>query len=329
MLSRSAQSLYWLGRYLERAGNLSRLLQLQSESLVDRPIREIHFGWNRIYNYVRRDPPGGEIRLFGDEEYALADSFALADDLTFERSNPSSVYSCFAQGRENARHTRHCISPEVWTCLNTTYLRLQQQTIASMWQYEPTAFYQGLAADIETFGGLAESTMYHDDRFSFLQLGRQVERAQGAAALLLSQIDTVVASSSQEFNEEDWTSLLRVFYALEVYNHAYSVAVLPDRVMDLLVSDPLLPESVGRSVALIGSEIAAIGNGPYSRSGRALQRLVGRLAAMINYEWPDAEERIPLLREISEGTEELHFLITQAYFDYPIQEPSFRQAQAM
>ncbi len=322
MLSRSAQSLYWLGRYLERAGNLCRLLQLQSESLVDRPVREIHFGWNRVYKYVRRDPPGGEVQLFGDEDFVLADSFALADDLTFERGNPSSVYSCFVQGRENARHTRHCISPEVWTCLNATYLRLQRQDIATVWQWEPTAFYQGLATDIETFGGLAEATMYHDDRWSFLQLGRLVERAQGAAGLLLSQIDTVVASSQQEFHEEDWTSLLRVFYAMEVYNHTYSVAVLPDRVLDLLVSDPLLPESIGRSVALIGSEISAIGSGPYSRSGRALQRLVGRLSSMINYEWPDEEERLPLLRQISEGADELHLLITEAYFDYPIQEPA-------
>ena len=321
MLSRSAQSLYWLGRYLERAGNLCRLLQLQSESLVDRPVREIHFGWNRIYKYVQRDPPGGEIQLFGDEEFVLADSFALADDLTFERGNPSSVYSCFALGRENARHTRHCISPEVWTRLNTSYLRLQEQSIASMWRWEPRVFYQELATDIETFGGLAESTMYHDDRWSFLQLGRYVERAQSAAGLLLAHIDTVVSSATQEFHEEDWTSLLRVFYALEVYNQSYSVAVLPDRVMDLLVSDPLLPESLVRSVALIESEIGAIGSGPYSRSGRALQRLVGRLAAMINYEWPDEEERVPLLKEISEGAEELHFLITEAYFDYPVQEP--------
>ena len=174
--------------------------------------------------------PAAKIHLFGDEEYALADSFALADDLTFERSNPSSVYSCFAQGRENARHTRHCISPEVWTCLNTAYLRLQQQNIATVWRWEPTAWYQAVATDIETFGGLAETTMYHDDRWSFLQLGRYVERAQGAAALLLAQIDTTTASASQEFYEEDWTSLLRVFFALEVYNLTYSVSVLPDRV---------------------------------------------------------------------------------------------------
>ena len=162
--------------------------------------------------------------------------------------------------------------------------------------------------------------MYHDDRWSFLQLGRYVERAQGSAALLLAQLDSVVASESEEFNEEDWTSLLRVYYALEVYNHAYSVAVLPDRVMDLLVSDPLLPESLCRTVRLIESEITAIGSGPNSRTGRAMQRLVGRLSAMINYEWPDEEERVALLREISEGTEELHFLITAAYFDYPVEE---------
>ncbi len=321
MLSRSAQSLYWLGRYLERAGNLSRLLQLQSESLVDRPVRDIHFGWTRIYNYVQREPPAGEIALFGDEEYVLADSFTLADDLTFERANPCSVFSCFAQGRENARHTRHCISQEVWTCLNTAYLRLQQQNISSVWQWEPTAFYQSVATDIETFGGLAESTMYHDDRWSFLQLGRYVERAQGACALLLAQVDTTNDSANQEFHEEDWISLLRVFFALEVYNHTFSVAVIPPRVMDLLVSDPLLPESLGRTVKLIESEITAIGSGPYSRSGRALQRLVGRLSAMINFEWPDEDEPISLLREISEGTEELHFLITDAYFDYPASAP--------
>ena len=166
--------------------------------------------------------------------------------------------------------------------------------------------------------------MYHDDRWSFLQLGRYVERAQGAAALLLAQIDTATATAraNQEFHEEDWTSLHRVFFALEVYNHTYSVAVLLDRVMDLLVSDPLLPESLGRTVKLIESEIGAIGSGPYSRSGRALQRLVGRLFATVNYEWPDEEERLALLEEMSKGADELHFLISEAYFDYPVQRPA-------
>ena len=91
MLSRSAQGLYWMGRYLERAEFLCRLLRFQTEALVDRPIREIHFGWTRIYNSMGREPPGGGLELMDSDEFTLADSYTLADDLTFERSNSDSV----------------------------------------------------------------------------------------------------------------------------------------------------------------------------------------------------------------------------------------------
>ena len=318
MLSRHAQSLYWIGRYLERAGHLCRLLRLQSEALVDRPVREIHFGWNRIYNSIGSQPPGGRVDLFGDEEFALADSFTLADDLTFERSNPSSVFSCFAHGRENARDTRHCISPEVWTRLNTSFQGLQEQDMATVWRGEPWSFYDYTVAEINTFNGLAETTMYHDEGWSFLQLGRHIERAQCAISLLLSQIDD--SGLSGDYYEADWVSLLRIFHALEVYQRLHSAEVDPGQVVDLLVSDPLLPDSLCRSINLIASEIDVIGRGPRRHSSRAVQRLSGRLSSMINNEWPDSEERLDLLREISEVCGELHYLVTAAYFEYPVQE---------
>ena len=320
MLSRHAQSLYWIGRYLERAGHLCRLLRLQSEALVDRPVREIHFGWNRIYNSIGRQPTGGGADLFGDEEFALADSFTLADDLTFERTNPSSVYTCFSLGRENARHTRHCISPEVWTCLNTAYLNLQQLDMVAVWRGEPRAFYNETVAEINTFGGLAETTMYHDEGWSFLHLGRYIERAQCAATLLLSQIDSSEASGTEEFYEADWISLLRIFHALEVYNHIHSADVQPDLVLDLLVSDPLLPESLCRSLNLVEVEVETIGRGPRRHSNRAVHRLTGRLSGLINYDWPDRQDRMNLLREVAEYCGELHHLITAAYFEYPVQD---------
>ena len=321
MLSRHAQSLYWIGRYLERAGHLCRLLRLQSEALVDRPVREIHFGWNRIYGSVKRDPPGGSVDIFGEEEFALADSFALADDLTFELSNPNSVFSCFSKGRENARDTRHCISPEVWTSLNTSYQKLQQQDMASVWRWEPTRFYDETASEINTFGGLTESTMYHDEGWSFLQLGRYVERVQGVSSLLVSQADFGDGENG-EVIEADWISLLRIFHALEVYQHIHKADVVPDRVLDLLVSDPLLPESLCRSVSLVESEIDTIGKGPRRHSSRAVQRLTGRLSSLINNEWPDREDRTELIREVDEYASELHFLVTAAYFEYPVQERS-------
>ena len=318
MLSRHAQSLYWIGRYLERASHLCRLLRLQSEALVDRPVREIHFGWNRIYDTIGSQPPGGRVDLFGDEEFALADSFTLADDLTFERSNSSSVFSCFAHGRENARDTRHCISPEVWTRLNSSYQNLQQQDMASVWAGEPWSFYDDTVAEINTFSGLAETTMYHDEGWSFLQLGRYIERAQFAGSLLLAQIDST--GSSDELYEADWVSLLRAFHALEAYQHLHSAEVAPGRVLDLLVNDPLLPNSLSRSINLIAGEIDVIGRGPRRHSSRAVQRLTGRLSSLINNEWPDREDHEDLLRDVSEFCGELHFLVTAAYFEYPVQD---------
>ena len=129
VLARSAQGPYWMSRYLERAEHLARLLRLQTETLIDRPLPEIHVGWRRIYDMIRRRPPPGDLVAPESDDYALADAYTLADDLTFERSNPSSVRSCFALGRENARQMRQCISGEMWTSLNLSYLRLQELEI--------------------------------------------------------------------------------------------------------------------------------------------------------------------------------------------------------
>ena len=96
--------------------------------------------------------------------------------------------------------------------------------------------------------------------------------------------------------------------------------MVPDRVLDLLVSDPQLPESLCRSVNLATSEIDTIGRGPRRHSSRAVQRLTGRLSSLINNEWPDRDDRVEILREVGEYASELHFLVTAAYFEYPVQE---------
>ena len=183
MLARNAEGLYWTGRYVERTSHLCRLLGEQMETLVDRPIREIDFGWRRIYSALRRQPPGPAIGFGGlDDDFTLADSFALADDLTFERSNPDSVWNCFASGRENARQMRHCITGEMWTCLNLAYLRLRELNINDIWKTAPESFYTAVSRDVDTFLGVAERTMYRDDRWRFLQY-RPVYRARAVGGL--------------------------------------------------------------------------------------------------------------------------------------------------
>ena len=344
MLARSAQGLYWMGRYLERADHLCRLLRLQTEALVDRPIAEIYSGWDRIYACLDRQPPGARPdslpgfdpssteglfqvmgvpgtrawQISGGDDYTLADSFTLADDLTFERSNPGSVFSCFAMGRENARQMRHCISAEMWTTLNLAYLRIQQVDILDIWNTSPETFYADTAAEIDTFMGVAAATMYRDEGWHFMQLGRFIERAQLAVALFLAQIGLfqLSESSSLEGSESDWVTLLRMYHALEAYNRAYSVEIVPEQVLDLLATDPLLPDSLCRSLDVAAAELNSIDTGPGAEYDAAARRIAGRLTSMVHYDWPDSTDRQRLLIRLRLYCSDLHALVSAAFFDY-------------
>ena len=323
MLSRSAQGLYWMGRYLERAGCLCRLLHLQVEALVDRPSAEVHFGWRRIYAILDRRPPfGGELEAGESDDFTLADAYTLAGDLTFDRSNPESIRSCFALGRENARQMRHCISAEMWACLNLAWLRLRDLDIEDIWKVSPESFYARTTRDIDTFVGVAEATMYRDEGWRFLRTGRFIERAQLLTALLLAQLANAPAPGTAP--ETGWTTLLRAWQAFDAYKRSHSVEVRPDRVLDLLVADPLLPGSLHRSLETLAGEIAAIGPSPNARAGAAAERLAGRLRALIRYEWPDHPDRPALLAQAREHCFRLHDLVNAAYVDYDIEDAPIR-----
>ncbi len=164
------------------------MLRLQTEALVDCPIREIHIGWTRIYGSINRQPPGVSLELLNSDEFTLSDFYTLADDLTFERSNPDSVWSSFAMGRENARQIRHCISSELWTSLNLAYLRILKISIQDIWLASPEGFYAETAAEMNTFSGVAAATIYRDEGWRFMQLGRFIERAQMSTSLFLAQL---------------------------------------------------------------------------------------------------------------------------------------------
>ena len=307
-----------MGRYLERAEFLCRLLRLQTEALVDRPIREIHIGWTRIYGSINRQPPGGSLELLNSDEFTLADSYTLADDLTFERSNPDSVWSSFAMGRENARQIRHCISSELWTSLNLAYLRILKISIQDIWLASPESFYAETAAEMNTFSGVAAATMYRDEGWRFMQLGRFIERAQMSTSLFLAQL--AAEAQTGEYSEGDWTSLLRIYHAFEAYSRSYSIEVQPNQVLNLLATDPLLPDSLCRSLDRTASGLASIGPGPNAKASGAVTRLAGRMAGLIHYDWPDTEDHQGLLRRVREYCRELHHLVTGAYFEYPVED---------
>ena len=323
MLARSAEGLYWTGRHLTRAEHLCRLLQLQVEALVDRPVEEIHFGWRRIYRSLRRAPPGGREEFDGGDDYTLADSYTLADDLTFERANPDSLKRCFAAGRENARQMRHCSSAEMWTCLNLAWLRIGAFDIQRIWGASPEGFYADTARDLDAFAGVAETTMYRDEGWRFMRLGRFIERAQLIIALLLAQLEAAAA----ETDEAQWSGLLGTYHALEPYHRRHGLAVAPRTVLDFLVTDALLPHSLCHSLKAASAELASIGPGPGTRAGAEATRLAGKLCALAEYDWRKREAsddidtwEAALLRQAEGHCRRLHELVTLTYFEYGIED---------
>ncbi len=322
MLSRTAQGIYWMGRYLERANFMCRLLRSQADALVDRPIREIHFGWRRIYTAIDRQPLGGILHLHPMDDYNLVDAYFLADELTFERSNPESLLSCFENGRENARQMRHCISDEMWTSLNTEYLRIQNLEMPDIWHSSPSTFYSRVSAAIDMFSGVATATMYRDEGWHFWRFGQFIERLQFACSLLLAQ--QRLQKSALDYDESDWGSLLRVFHALDVYERRYSIEIDPKLALNLLVSDRQLPESLRRTVGRAGQELASIGDGPNQQSSDAGQRLAGRLEALIRFDWEDRDDDEAFLMQVRSYSWQLHHLVSSTYFDYAAEDiPQF------
>ena len=324
MLSRSAAGLYWMGRYLERAGHLSRLLRRQTESLVDSPPRDIYFGWHRIYGALDREPLSGALEFDNDDLFTLVDSYALTDDLTFEPTNPDSIRSCFAQGRENARQMRHHISAEMWTCLNQSYLRLQNMEMQDIWPRSPEDFYAETEAQIDTFRGVTSSTLYRDDAWHFVQLGNYLERTQLSASLLLAQIAAVRLFEVPA--DVYWTSLLRHYYAFEAYNRASSAAIEPDRVLGLLVTNPQLPDSLSLSVSELCRELTAVGPGPDAEATARTRSQAEYLRQLVGTRWPGGTDGHTLLRRVRRGCRQLHHLVTKTYFDYPFPAPDHGMA---
>ncbi len=316
MLSRSADSLYWIGRYLERADHLTRLMRQQTESLVDSPVRDIYFGWHRIYGALGRTPHPGPLDLEEDDSYTLADSFTLADDLTFEATTPDSIRNCFAEARENARQVRHRISAEMWTCLNRSYLQLQDVEIQHIWSSSPEQFYTAVEADIDTFRGVSSSTMYRDQGWHFIRLGSFLERAELVASLLSAQIAAVRLFDVPA--DAYWTSLLRLYHAFEAYQKGDGLAIDADRVLDLLVANPQLPDSLSVSVLGLNREFSSIGAGPDRTAAAQARSQLDYMSDLLRSSWPRTTDRQGLLTEFRDACRRLHDLVADTYFDYPV-----------
>ena len=308
MLSRVADSLYWMGRYIERAEHTSRLLAVRLESMVEQSKEDGDRAWARL-----------AAALSAEEFTAQShDAFTVTAALSFSRLNPSSLVSSLRFARDNARQVREQLSTEVWEHLNRLYLRLQPVTIEQTWVHQPARLFREVLEDMYTLGGVTFTTLRHGEGWYFLELGRFIERAQ-----LVSRLLDIYFGDHPELATPpkylDWLGLLKYCTAFEPYCKEHTAAIKPEKIAEFLLFDSEFPHSVKFAVDRMRDALAHVAPGAPPQRRAACERLAGRLKAAVDF--GQIDELIGgtidvFLREITRHCEEIHDAVYAAYIAY-------------
>ena len=258
MLSRVAESLYWLGRYVERAEDTARLLDVHVHTLLEDPWVDEQQACRDLLGIM-----GVAVPESG------ADARSTVQALAFRTGDTSSIIGALAGARENARGVREAISSELWETLNASYHALKAQESAAR-RHGPSGFFRFVRERSALVAGTIDGTMPRDDGWRFLVLGRSLERIDMTARLLWARAGSRASGAG-------WTALLKSCSAHEAYLRTYRAAVEPQRVVEFLVLDRLFPRSVYASLVVAEQCLADL-DPTAGRTGvdNAARRLVGR-----------------------------------------------------
>lgn len=316
MLSRVGDTLYWMSRYLERAEHTARLLDLQLHLMLDQteinPVRR----WNHLLKSLHLPPL----------ETGQPDAFEMTHWLTFDPSNEFSILSFISAARENARHVREQISSEMWEQINRLYFQVKQTSIGDIWNDQPHEFFRSVKEGVHLFQGITDSTMSNGEGWSFIQMGRFLERANMIARLVDTHYQQFAATALDQtvnFNFLEWVGLLKSCTAYEAYCKVYTADVRPDLTAEYLILNPDFPHTVRYSVDRLTLAIQAAASSTESKRARHVTRLAGKLRAMMDYAQMDeilADGLHNYLETIQLQCTQIHNAIYSAFIVYPADE---------
>ena len=342
MLSRVADSLYWMSRYLERAEHTARLIDVDLQLRLDQSPESGSGRWARLLEAVRIPvPASGKIEA-AELTYVLA----------LDRTNPSSIVSCVAAARENLRQVREQCSTEMWEQLNRLYLNINNTEPGEAWLRHSHSFFRAVQEGAHLFQGVTDSTMSHGEGWYYIQLGRFVERTDAVARLIgthlnrLPQLATGAKGAATGMKPEptsqealdagmdsaadpavetedylEWVGLLKSCAAFEAYCKAYTAELRPLWVAEFLLLNPKFPHAVRFSVDMVYTALQAIAE-LTERKAELPVRLAGRLRATLSFSQMDeivASGAKAYLDNIGGQCDQAHAAIHQIYFDYPIE----------
>lgn len=278
MLSRVATSLYWMARYLERAENLARMVQVHQQALLDlRRIDDNHLSchWLAILECT-----GDEGVYFQLEPRANPER--IAEFLVYSRDNRNSMHACITEAREIARKTRNQLPAEMWEEINRLYLFISSSEGQQLWAAQPRHFLDTVIQNTLTLHGIANATMAREEGWHFMQIGQFLERADKTSRILDIRHRTVGGSEPPCSATLEWSAILHSCCAWDAYRQTYSLQITPRQVAELLLFSGRFPRSVrfciGQLVCAL-QQLAAPPEGTFNTA----ERLAGRLLAELQY----------------------------------------------
>ena len=247
MLSRVADSLYWINRYVERADNFARFLEISSALALDSG-DEVRSLWQPLLE------TSGVADLF-QERYLICNAANCSDFLTRRVDNPSSIVSCLAAARENARQIRDRITTEMWEQLNELHWMIQD---AGFWEQPLQEALRDIRRGCELFYGVMDATQSRDHAWEFGQLGRWMERADKTSRLLDANWILSERPEDGAMAELHWTGVLRCMGGYQMYRQHSSESIGAVSVSAYLLLDPRFPRSVNHCIEAINRAVRGL-----------------------------------------------------------------------
>jgi uncharacterized alpha-E superfamily protein len=280
MLSRTADHLFWMSRYTERAENTARMLDVNYQAaLMPQSSAVTQVGWQGLLSISELSATYTE--RFGDIRGADVMDFMVKDE-----SNPSSIMSCLGAARENARAVRGTLTTEVWETLNTTWLDVKRMVKSGEFERDPAQFFEWVKFRSHLSRGVTLGTMLMDEALYFMRLGTFLERADNTARLVDVKFHAVQSDFFGTANEKDqeydfyhWSAILRSVSGFEVYRKVYRDVITPERVAELLILRADMPRSLHASLNEVVANLMRVANNPESET----QRRAGKLCAELKY----------------------------------------------
>jgi uncharacterized alpha-E superfamily protein len=312
MLSRDADSMYWMARYVERAEHVARMLLINSNLLMDVGDLAPHLQqrqWKSVLDVMRvgEMPSGRDAIATRIQQY-----------MTFNAENPSSLLTCLTRARENARAIRESISAEMWESLNSLYWSISGEDAQGRFDESHDDFYRSIMTGSMLFQGLTDQTLAHDQRWLFAQLAKYFERIDVTARILETRF-TILKSAELEATIRNihWMSVLRSCCSIEAYRRNYSGEMDPHRIASFLILQRNFPRSIRFCVEKAHEAIAAIRSGIASRAIDPAERILGRLTAQLEYAEMNeilAEGIQKYLQNIQASIADAAMAVQKAYF---------------